>query len=352
MARARMAVACGADLVLELPCAFSCRNAGIFADAAVDIFAASGVVNVVSFGAESGPEKKSLFERLASVLNGEPEDFKAALKKFLGEGYSFVQARSMALDETAPGALALLSEPNNNLALAYMKRIMEKKYRVEALLVRRLGAGFHDRETRGGGPASAGAIRQMLSRGEIASAREYLSGACFDILSREIQGGHAVTGTERLWRAVRQMIIRAAPEELSSLAEMREGLENRMRRAAYGASSLDEFVDACVSRRYPAGRIRRYCAHLLLNLGDARSKLFQAKGPAYIRALAANDTGRELLRTMKKTAALPVLSKPGGKMSAYARELMAFERAASEIWETLTDAPRRNAESAARAVMM
>ncbi|MDR3076026.1 MAG: nucleotidyltransferase family protein [Synergistaceae bacterium] len=344
-ARARMAVSCGADLALELPCAFSCRNAGIFADAAIDIFGATGAVGVISFGTESGDEKKILFERCADILNGEPAEFKSALKKFLGIGHSFVQSRSMALDELAPGALELLSTPNNNLAMAYIKRIREKKHPMETLHIRRIGAGFHERDTSESDVASASAIRGLIASGGARAANAFLPSPCEEILRGEIEAGHAVIGREKLWRAVRQMALRASPEELADIAEMREGLENRMRRAAYEAASMDEFVDICTSRRYPTGRIQRYCAHLLLNLRQEQSKKFQENGPAYIRVLAANETGREILRAMRKTATLPVLSKPGGKMSRYAWEIMSFERAASEIWETLTESPRQNAES-------
>ena len=97
-ARARMAMTCGVNLALELPCAFSCRNAGIFADAAIDTLAGTGVVGCVSFGTEAPREKKTLFESAADVLNAETPAFKDSLKKFLGMGYSFVQSRSMALE--------------------------------------------------------------------------------------------------------------------------------------------------------------------------------------------------------------------------------------------------------------
>ncbi|MDR1965373.1 MAG: nucleotidyltransferase family protein, partial [Synergistaceae bacterium] len=142
-ARAEMALACGADLVLELPCAFSCRNAGIFADAAVDTLAATGVADAISFGAES-PEKLALLERMADALNDEGRDFRRLLKRFLDMGCSFVQSRSMALDERIPGSGELLRHPNNSLALAYIKRIREKGYPIETIAVERIGARFHD----------------------------------------------------------------------------------------------------------------------------------------------------------------------------------------------------------------
>jgi predicted nucleotidyltransferase len=351
IARAKMALSSGADLALELPCAFSCRNAGIFADAAMDVFAASGVVGAVSFGTESGPEEKIFFERLADILIGEPEEFRDAIKKFLGEGHSFVQSRGMALDCLAPGALELLKSPNNNLALAYIKRIREKNYAIDTIHIRRSGAGFHETSVRGGEMASATAVRRAAEDLGADAACELMPEPCAEILRGEIAEGHAVIGTERFWRAIRHAALRATRGELTDIAEMSEGLENRMRRAAYEASSYGEFVDICTSRRYPAGRIRRYCAHLLLNLRREESQKFQRLGPAYIRVLGAGTAGREILREMKKKSSLPVLSKAGGKMTPYAREIMDFERAASEIWETLTDCPRPNAESRAFPVM-
>ncbi|MDR1508015.1 MAG: nucleotidyltransferase family protein [Synergistaceae bacterium] len=346
-ARARMAMSCGVNLALELPCAFSCRNAGIFADAAIDTLAATGIIDCVSFGAEAPREKKSLFEKAAAVLNGEPPRFRDSLKKFLGMGYSFVRSRSMALDESVPGALELLKSPNNNLGLAYIKRIMEKNYPMETLLVQRAGAGFHDRAASGGDIAGASAIREMISSSETETARRFMPKTCSDIIEGEIKNGRAAIDRDRLWRAIKQALLRAAPEELSDIAEMREGLENRMAACAYAADSYDSFVGMCTSRRYPRGRIQRYCAHLLLNLRRAQSEKFQKNGPAYIRVLGADETGRKLLRMMRGSAVLPVLSKAGGRMSAYAWEIMRFEKAAAEIWETLTESPRKNAESGA-----
>ena len=350
-ARSSMAIACGADIVLELSSIFSCRNAGIFADAAVDILNATGLVNVVSFGTEAGVEKIKMFEEIARILNDETCEFKESLRNFLDAGHSFVHSRSMALDLIIPGALTLLSTPNNNLALAYIKRITGKKYGIETLHIKRTGAGFHDSETKPGEYASAASVRAAIERSGLGAANALIPEACAEILRVEISEGHSVIGQDRLWRAVKQATLRSSPADIADIAEMREGLENRMKRAAYEAASMNEFVDLCTSRRYPAGRIRRYCIHLLLNLRREQSVMFQERGPAYIRVLAANDVGRQVLKLMNKTASLPVLSKPGGKMTRYASEIMRFERAATEIWETLTDCPRSNAESRTRAMM-
>ena len=51
--RSQMAILGGADIVIHLPTAFSCQSAGIFASAAVDTLAATGIVTHISFGMES-----------------------------------------------------------------------------------------------------------------------------------------------------------------------------------------------------------------------------------------------------------------------------------------------------------
>jgi len=349
--RAAMALSCGADVVLELPAAFSSCNAGVFADAAIDILAATGIVDVISFGAESGPCALPAFEAIADLLNDEPTSYKNSLKKYLGEGYSFVQSRSMALEEHICGACELLKSPNNNLALSYVKRIRLKNYPLKIFAVDRLGSSYHDAEASGGAFASATAIRGMIRRGDYAASRQFMPAECSDIMMEAISGGHAAMSTERLWAAIKQAIVRASPDELASIAEMREGLENRMRRCAYEAGSLESFVGMCASKRYTRGRIQRYCAHLLLGLRHEQNRLYPKSGPQYIRVLGANSMGREILSKMRDTAMLPAISRAGGNLSGTAREIMSFEHAATEIWETLTGSPRTHAEARAVPVL-
>ena len=132
--RAKAALACGADLVLELPVLFSAHNAGVFANGAVDILAAARAVTHLSFGAEN-PD--CLTDSIIDMILEEPEAFKLSLKKHLAEGFSFVEARARAADEIIPGSARVLAGSNNTLALAYMARIKKKSYALAPLPVLR-----------------------------------------------------------------------------------------------------------------------------------------------------------------------------------------------------------------------
>jgi predicted nucleotidyltransferase len=339
-----MALSGGADLALEIPVVYSSSNAGVFASAAVDILAATGVTRRVSFGMEDPVEGFRLLEPMAAVLCGETEDFRRALREFLARGFSFVQARGMALESIIPGALALLKRPNNNMALAYLKRIMEMNYDIAPAAVGRIGPNHHSEET-AGGAASATAIRRMAASGDMDGACSAMPAESAAILMREYAAGRAAFEDGRFWTTVKQALVRSSARELSRVAGMREGFENRMIDMAYRSGDYESFVDACVSRRYPRSRVTRCCAHLLLNLRQDENAEFQGRGPAYIRVLGANERGRKLLGIMRRTSALPVITRASAPWSEYSAAMMRFEHRAAELWETLTDAPVPRAEA-------
>ena len=82
--RTEMALRNGADLVLELPAASATGSAEYFAEGAVELLDASGVVNELCFGSELG-ELEPL-EQAAELLLEEPEDYQELLRAELKKG--------------------------------------------------------------------------------------------------------------------------------------------------------------------------------------------------------------------------------------------------------------------------
>lgn len=122
--RAESALHAGANLVLELPVFFSSHNAGVFASGAVDVLAATGLVQTISFGME---EPDFDVAPLVDILVQEPITFKDSLKKHLNSGFSYVKARAEALASINAEYGVFVSSPNNSLALAYMEHIARKR---------------------------------------------------------------------------------------------------------------------------------------------------------------------------------------------------------------------------------
>ena len=79
--RARMALACGASLVLELPVPYATASAERFAFGGVQVLAATGITKTLVFGSEHGALPDLM--DLASLLADETPAFKTALQGYL-----------------------------------------------------------------------------------------------------------------------------------------------------------------------------------------------------------------------------------------------------------------------------
>ncbi|TDY61796.1 putative nucleotidyltransferase [Aminivibrio pyruvatiphilus] len=330
--RAESALRAGANLVLELPAFFSCHNAGVFAAGAVDILAAAGVVDSLSFGMEQ-PEFDTA--PILDILVHEPSHFKDNLKKKLNSGFSYVKARAAALEEIHGGWGTFVSLPNNTLALSYMERIAKKGYCLSCRPVQRKGAGFHD-TTLGDALPSAAAVRKALAEGNREKAQKALPSSTVGILSRCIRDGKVVLSGEMLWRLTRFLILRTPPEELARSSEMTEGMENRMKKYAALSTSWPGFVSQCITARYPRGRIQRQLIHFLLGIGHQENRKLQRSGPQYIRVLGADVVGMEILRKMRSAACLPVMGKAPAGLKGEGLLLAGIEQTACTVWEELT----------------
>lgn len=346
--RAEMALSCGVDLVLELPAVFSSHNAGLFANGAVDIIAASNIVTHLAFGAET-PD--CLSDSIVSILLEEPEPFKLSLKKYLASGLSFVEARARAAGDIIPGGETILRGSNNSLALSYMSRIREKNYPIAAVPIERTGSAYNSTEL--GEIASATALRRAIRCGMIKEATERMPKAAAEILLKAADTGRLCIGQESMWKIFRATLLRCHSEQLRGFGEISEGAEYKMRSASLKAASFDDWLDACTSKRYPSGRVRRAAIHILLGLEHWYSRAAQRLGPPYIRPLAMNGTGRMLLHEMKKNAALPIVTTYGqaARVSRYAAECARIELLACELWEELVPKGRYGEEHKRRVIM-
>ena len=328
--RARMALAAGANLVLELPAVFAAHNAGVFASSAVDILFSTGVVTHISFGVES-PNWR--IDKTLNILLEEPPCFKAFLQNFLKKGYSFVEARSLALEEMLPGSANELRGANNTLALSYMLQIHKKKLKLTPVPVKRKGAGYH--ETGVLGFASATGVRKKLIEGKTSEALKLLPESSAEILRENLKNGRCCIDNSRLWDLLRATLLRCSPEEIAAHAEIGEGIENRLKKEALNSKSYEEWASRCTSKRYPRGRIQRHAVHLLLGLEHWTNRAFQRLGPACIRVLAADAKGRNLLKEMRKKSTLPAITRYGAASGGYAHRMTAFDVLAAELWEQL-----------------
>ena len=290
--RAALALDRGADLVVELPTPWAMASAEPFARGAVSLLAATGVVDVLSFGSETG--ELAPLEEAAAALDA--PDYPERLRAALGRGLSFPAAR-----QEAAGA-ACLSAPNNNLGVEYLRSIRALGSTIRPLTVPRQGVG-HDGPA-AGGFASASELRRLLRAGRGEEAAPYLTAPWSGELA----------DMQHIERAVLARLRTMGEGDWAALPDGggAEGLPSRLAKAAREAVSLEDFYTRAKTRRYPHARLRRLALAAFLDLRAAE----RPAAPPYVRVLGLGGRGRALLRKMKDTCPLPVIVKP-----AQAREL-------------------------------
>lgn len=319
--RASCAVQGGADLVLELPCVFTLRSAEFFAKGAVQLLAATGCVNTLTCGTEN---PQSDFETAASLACS--AEAQARLRELLQNGLSYAQAWEKVL-----GTYTAFRSPNDILALEYTKALLQTAADIQPLYLQRTDEGYNSTAI-GSSIASASAIRRAIADGN-----ESWQQAVPDYTHAALAAGGY--DAQLLWQLLKYRLRLLTPQQLAERCEASEGLENLLSKAA-DCASLQAALAACSSKRYTASRIRRLLLQILLDLPKT---VWQQQAPAYLRVLAFNNTGRQLLHMMKASVQLPIINKLGKNAlyndnAAYRTQLSA-EVTATDLWSLLqTDA--------------
>lgn len=315
--RAGLAIDNGADLVLELSAVFSLRSAQYFAAGAVSVLQACGCVRYLSCGAETPSFN---FQKLAALVSS--QDFQSSLKENIRLGLSYASAYEKTL-RSYTGAENVLRQPNDILALEYCKALAGTDIR--PLFIKRSQANYNDRKITGN-IASATAVRTAF----FAQDKTAILTAVPQNVWQAIQSSAGYDQT-LLWQLINYRLRLLTAGQIAASCQCSEGIENILKQAA-SCTSLDAALTACSAKRYPASRIRRLFMQLLLHKTAAD---FDQQQPEYIRVLAFNDTGRNILKAVKKHHALPILTKLGKnpaaeKNSAFAVQL-GIDLAAAEL---------------------
>ena len=319
--RAEMALRCGADAVLQLPAAFSVREAEYFALGGVAILHRLGCVTHLSFGCET--DDLSLLMAAAEQLEHPDADLEEALRAGLDQGLSFAAAQGRAVTERLHLPDGFLDAPNIALALCYLRALRRLGSSIRPVPVLRQGA-YHAREL--SDAPSASAVRAALLRGDWAGAQQAVPPEAWGALRRGMT--QSVCRPDALNGVLRALLLSASPEEIARWPGVGEGLEMRILQAAETAVSRESLIAQVKTRRYTWGRISRALCWGLL--GGGKSGLPTL--PVSARILGFRETARPLLRLMQDSG-FPLYSRP-------ARSDAALDIRADELWRIGAGLPR------------
>ncbi len=309
--RAEAGVRCGADLVIELPFPYSMGSAAIFADSAVSILDRLGGIDCLFFGSESG-EIQAL-EEIAGRLTSEAflTAFAGRIAENTSSPESYARMRSAVYEELFDQKLA--ATPNDILAIEYLIALKKRNSKIVPIAHKRIG-NF-----------SATAAREALVNGQNTEG-------LIPEAAREIFENHKAVTLSDLDRAIVAHFRTHSPDGISFCAENDLSLSCRLCRAAKKSRTVDEMIALSATKKYTTARLRRAILYGFLGVHQSLPKT----EPLWTRLLGADRKGLDYLHKIRKTAEIPVLTKPADASEELRREsVYECEAAASSIYELI-----------------
>ncbi|MGO4993519.1 nucleotidyltransferase [Jeotgalibaca porci] len=290
--RARMALENGADLVLEQSVLGSVQASDFFAKANVRLLHQMNC-NAISFGAENGTtsEFSELAEKLVASANQIDQHFQSSRN----DGSTYAAQMAEAIEATIGKTAIRMNEPNNQLALSYLKENLLYSKPMQPVVIQRKGAGHNDQSGDTSKQASGTYLRTLLLNQEYANLGLWVPDA-----SRLMQ--EKAVSWDTWWPYLKYQIVLKTPDQLREIYQMEEGIEFRLKKNILEAETFTTFIESVKSKRWSWVRLQRLCVYILLGITREEAVMyfkenqpvrilgFTAKGRAYLKQIKNDET--------------------------------------------------------------
>ncbi|TQR38414.1 nucleotidyltransferase [Lysinibacillus sphaericus] len=325
--RTKMALAGGVDIVIELPYVYSTAPATDFAKGAISLLSAIGCGSF-AFGSEDGSIQP--FTNTFQLINNHRTEYNTLIKESLKTGASYPKSLHYAYEQLSqkfPATYIDLGQPNNILGFHYIEAATTLGSNIKPLTIPRIVAGYHDALQEGASIASATGIRKALATtNTLQSVEDFLPKASFDYLADWYEKYGEFASWETFWPLLQFTLIRHTPHELTRYAEVTEGIENALIKAAKTSHSFSSFMEKIKSKRYTWTRLQRMLTHIYTGLTKEQLQSFDA--PSSIRLLGMSKKGQRYLGMHKKDIPLPLISR----VAAMDDAMLAVDIHAAEVY--------------------
>lgn len=354
--RAAAALACGADVVIELPFAYATSSAEFFASGAVSILNSLNRIDYLMFGAENNDI--SLLDNAAGILLNEPPVFKQTLNACTSSGMSFPAACEQAF--ISCGGTHGIFTPNNTLAIEYIKSLKKTASVIKPLPIIRTGSGYNDSEYN----AEKGFISATAFRCNLESIMDSnASGADIDSNTKsflEAALPQKSAGTlmsiynkafpvfnDDMFTLIRYAVLMNR-SHLEDFCDFTPALSNRIQRlldkegTSLFSGSYEDFILRIKTKEMTAARIKRAMLHLLTGYTNEACQTavdYIHKGCSpYARILALSPSGQSFIGAVKKgcdTILINSLGKSMPLLDENAQSIMHYDILASDIYSSI-----------------
>ena len=308
--RAKMALSSSVDIVFELPYAFATATAPKFAEGAIRLLDAA-LCTSFCFGSEDGDV--AAFTNSLRLLEDTKDIYESLIRDATEQGLSYPQALNAAYkgslaNAARSGHFVDLSKPNNILGFHYMEAAAGINSPMEALTIPRVVAQYHDDIIEGNKIASATGIRKsFFETNTLETLSTYVPSSTESVLSQWKEHKNNFANWDLFYPQLRFIILREGPSRIREIADITEGIENLLYKAALEHNTFEGFMHKVKSKRYTWTRIQRMLTHIYTGFTYEMRK--QIPIPSYLRLLGMTQAGKTYLNEHKKRLKLPLVSR-------------------------------------------
>ncbi|WP_423189680.1 nucleotidyltransferase [Alkalibacterium sp. f15] len=320
--RASLALQHGADIVVEIPVAFSVQPADLYAKGAIELLHHLGI-QVLSFGSESG--EGSDFVQAATVYLEKEKEINDLFRKEQKQKLTYAKNMSDILSKHFPEFKLDLTEPNNMLGFAYARALKKYNSSIEIETILRKSSHYHDSDVIAGNEiASATAIRNLLFSEDKWDDHQTLP---FPKETKEILNKSKHVNWDDYFPYLKYRILTTPHSELSRIYLMEQGLEYRVKEVIKESSNMNDFLSRLKTKQLSWTRLQRLSFYMLLNQSKVEMEKM-TEGIEYIRVLGFNETGQKYLSQIKRHLKKPLITNINQKNN----KLLAYDLMVGDVY--------------------
>ena len=299
--RTQMALNSGVDLVIELPVYYAVNSAEYFARYCIKIFNSIGCINNMSFGTEHD-NLEDLYN-ICNVLLKQPTQYVKELKLQLSQGITYAKANELAIVKTLNDSkyTKILQNPNNILAIEYIKSLISTNSTVEPFNVIRT-CNYND-DTIFSNICSATAIRNALQQNHTNELSNVVPSYTYELMNTNWPTFLSKFSAQIIF-SLRKMSL----EEIENILEITEGLEIRLKKYSFETNDINELINLVKTKRFTQTKIQRILIHILLGMTKTEFNEIEKNNLMYIRVLGTNSKGKEILKKIKENTNVPIIT--------------------------------------------
>ena len=287
----------GIDLIVELPFVFATQSADIFAYGSIALLKELNV-DIVVFGSEMN--NIDYLKDLAKISIS--KEYEEEVKKYINSEVNYPTALNLAFKKFN---MEGINNPNDLLALSYIKEIYKQKANIEPISIKRTN-DYHSLDL--DNIASATSIRNAIK-----DNKDIKKAVPIETIKKLKENTYFL---DDYYSLLKYKIL--STNDLNIYQTVTPDLEVRIKKEIYNSNSFSELIDNVKTKHYTYNRINRMFIHILCGFTKDLASSF--KTVEYIRVLGFSNNGKKYLNSIKKDVNVPIIttfSKGNSKMLEY-----------------------------------